>query len=473
VDYCYDEGLIIEDIISIMTGIDTEDYAKSLDDKFPTFKDEFFVPTLSSLGCPVTEDEKKEQGFYFCGNSLGLMPKATEKAVQNELEAWKGRAVVSHFNHPTSHGWVDCDVPLNPYLKDIVGAEDASEVAIMNTLTGNLHSMMSSFYKPTKDRYKILFENKAFPSDTYAFQGQAKLHGLSIEDALIPLSPREGEFTLRKEDILDVIEKEGDKIAVVIFSGIQYYTGQLFDIPAITKAAKAKGCVVGWDLAHAVGNVPLKLHDWDVDFAVFCTYKYLNSGPGSIGGLFLHSKHGKDNRPRLAGWWGNNPETRFNMANEFDPVPGASGYKMSNPSVLNVACLAESLKIFRKAGGMEPLREKSLSMTNYMEKLLTQSPYYIPVEKSHGYDNIKEPKFTIITPLDPESRGAQLSLLFLPLGKGLMQHVFKYLEDHGVIGDERQPDVIRLAPNHLYNTHWETLKAVQYVFQGIEDFLKN
>lgn len=456
-----------------MPDIATQEYAKSLDSKFPTFKDEFCIPTLGSLGAATAKQSSPDnEGLYFCGNSLGLMPKATEKAVQDELNAWKSRAVVSHFDHPNGSGWVDCDLALHPYLRDIVGAKEDSEVAVMNTLTGNLHSMMSSFYQPTKDRYKILFENKAFPSDTYAFQGQAKLHGYSIEDALIPLSPRDGEFTLREEDILDVIQKEGDKIAVVVFSGIQYYTGQLFDMPTITAAAKKKGCVVGWDLAHAAGNVPLKLHDWDVDFAVFCTYKYLNSGPGAIGGLFLHSRHANDNRARLAGWWGNKPATRFNMANEFDPVPGASGYKMSNPSVLNLACLQESLKIFHKAGGMGPLREKSISMTSYMEKLLTGSKYYIPVEESHNYDNVAEPKFTILTPKNPESRGAQLSLLFLPIGKGVMQHVFKYLEDHGVIGDERQPDVIRLAPNHLYNTHSETLRAVEYVFEGIEDFKK-
>ncbi|CAN6609678.1 kynureninase [Trichomonascus vanleenenianus] len=451
----------------------TVEYAQSLDEKYPAeFRKEFYMPTLGSLAAKsaTSEEDRARESLYFCGNSLGLMPRAAEKEVQDELNAWRDRGVISHFNHPRHKGWVAIDEEIPALLAPVVGAQKPSEVAIMNTLTGNLHSMMAAFYRPTKGRYKVLFEAKAFPSDTYALQNQVRLHGHSIEDGLIALSPREGEYILRTEDILKAIEEEGDKIAVVVFSGIQYYTGQLFDIPTITKAAKAKGCVVGWDLAHAVGNVPLELHAWDVDFAVFCTYKYLNSGPGAIGGLFVHSKHDNEDIPRLAGWWGNNPVTRFQMANEFDPIVGAGGYKMSNPSVLNVVCVQESLKIFEKAGYMKPLRERSASMTNYLYELLTSSKYYLPVEQANGYYNIKEPKFTIITPADSSARGAQLSVLYLPSGKGVMQHVFEYAEDRGVIADERQPDVVRYAPNHFYNTHEECLRVAELVEAGMADF---
>lgn len=449
-------------------GARSIEHAKSLEEKLPaTLRDEFSIPTFKSLG----SKDKEEEGLYFCGNSLGLMPKNAAKAVQRELQVWGDRGVNGHFDHPDGMGWVEMDDPLQPLLAPIVGAKKNSEVAIMNTLTSNLHSMMSSFYIPTKDRYKILFENKAFPSDTYAFQNQAKLHGYEIEDALIALSPRENEFTLREEDILKTIEEQGDKIAVVCFSGIQYYTGQLFNMEKITKAAKEKGCIVGWDLAHAAGNVPVYLHDWDVDFAVFCTYKYMNSGPGAIGALFVHSKYENDSRPRLAGWWGNKLETRFQMANEFDPIPGAAGYKMSNPSVLNVVCVRESLKLFQKAGGVEKLRERSLSMTNYLWDLLTSSKYYIPVDQAQDYDNINEPKFTILTPSESSARGAQLSVLYLPMGKGIMQHTFNKCEhEYGVIADERQPDVCRYAPNPFYNTHIDVLNLVKAIEESISTF---
>lgn len=440
----------------------SDDYAAILDAKFPGgYRKEFAIPTFGSLGLHGSIDKPC---LYFCGNSLGLMPLSTEKAVQVELEAWKDRAVVSHFRHPTAENWVSIDDPIASLLAPIVGAKDNTEVAIMNTLTGNLHSMMCAFYKPTQSRYKILFEDKAFPSDTYAFQSQAQLHGYSKTDALIPLEPRNGENTLRLEDILSIIEKEGDSIALILFSGIQYYTGQLFDIEKITTAGQDKGCVVGWDLAHAVGNVPLKLHDWNVDFAVFCTYKYLNAGPGSIGGIFVHSQHSNDQRPRLAGWWGNNPINRFQMNKDFDPIPGASGFKMSNPSVLNTVCLSESLKIFEKAGGVPKLRERSISMTNYLYDLLTQSKFYVHTSKAL---ETMDPKYTIITPAEPDSRGAQLSVLFLPSKSGNMQKVFKYIEAHGVIADERQPDVIRFAPNHLYNTHVEVLQVFKLVDEAM------
>lgn len=433
----------------------TMDTAKKLESSFPDYSDRFAVPTFKSLGI----SDKSDKCLYFCGNSLGLMPLSTEQAVLNEIKAWKERGVVSHFNHPYGPSWVRIDEPLSKYLAPIVGAQDPSEVAVMNTLTGNLHTLFSAFYKPTATRYKVLYEDKAFPSDNYALQGQVALHGYKPEDALIRLKPRDGEYFLREEDILSTIEKEGDSIALVIFSGIQYYTGQWFDMKTITEAARAKGCVVGWDLAHAVGNVPLHLHDWDVDFAVFCTYKYLNSGPGAIGGIFVHSRHATDNRPRMAGWWGVNAEKRFNMESTFDAAPGAAGYKMSNPTVLSTVCLGESLKLFDEAGSVATLRKKSVSMTNYLQSLLESSKYYVPLTQvaSTSPEQLKG-KFTIITPLEEGRRGAQLSLLFYG---GIMYRVFEYMSQHGVVADERKPDVIRLAPNPLYNTHPQVYELVQ------------
>jgi kynureninase len=432
-------------------------YAAGLDVLYPSLREQFAVPTFSSLGL----SNSQEPCYYFCGNSLGLMPVSAETAVQAELDAWKKRGVVAHFRHPTAEPWVSIDDPVTPLLAPLVGAKEESEVAVMNTLTGNLHTMLTAFYRPSGKRYKILFEQKAFPSDNYAFQGQVQLHGYTIEDGLIPLEPREGEYTLRTEDILHCIEEQGDSIAVIIFSGVQFYTGQFFDMETITKAGKAKGCVVGWDLAHAAGNVPLKLHDWEVDFAVFCSYKYLNAGPGGIAGIFLNSKHSDDKRPRLAGWWGNNPVTRFQMRNQFDPISGAGGFKMSNPSVLNTVCLGASLKLFRDAGGMEKLRARSISLTGYLYELLVSSSYYVAkIDVSNS-----RPQFAIITPAEPEARGAQLSLIFAPAGT--MPKVFEYIEHHGVIADERQPDVIRFAPNHFYNTHEEVLAVAQILDEGM------
>lgn len=411
------------------------------------------------------------------------MPKSITAAVNAELQAWEAQGVVSHFRRPDGREpWVSIDDPVTPLLAPVLGALDASEVAVMNTLTGNLHTMLSAFYKPNSNgngRYKILCEAKAFPSDIYAFQGQVRLHGLDPEDALIQVAPRAGEYTLRLEDILETIETQGDQIAVVLFSGIQFYTGQLFDIEAITKAGKAKGCVVGWDLAHAAGNVPLKLHDWGVDFAVFCSYKYLNSGPGGIGGVFVHkdvssssSSSSAGPRPRLAGWWGNNPSTRFQMLDQFDPSDGAAGFRMSNPSVLNTVCILESLKLFEKAGGIDVLHARSQSLTGYLLALLEDSPFHVPLtemeESANNETTTRKIGFNIITPRDPKAHGAQLSLLFLPVGSGTMQKVFDALEKQGIIGDERRPDVIRLAPNHFYNTHEEVLTVVEAIDNILE-----
>lgn len=445
--------------------------AQELDTKYPGNASKFAIPTFKSLGLPAPSDGSgvDQNCIYFCGNSLGLMPKATSSAVSAELQTWGDRGVVGHFRRDDYDGkepWVSIDEPLGPLLAEVLGAHSESEVSVMNTLTGNLHTLMSAFYKPEASRYKILFEDKAFPSDAYAFQGQAKLHGYDPKDALIPLKPRSGEYTLRTEDILSAIKEHGSSIALVIFSGIQYYTGQYFEIEKITKAGKSVGAVVGWDLAHAAGNVDVRLHDWDVDFAVFCSYKYLNSGPGSIGGIFVHEKHAEDGRPRLAGWWGNNEATRFQMLEQFDPIPGARGFRMSNPSVLNVVCVYESLKLYREAGGISKLRERSVSLTGFLYELLTSSKYFVKV--SEFSETSKSPSFTIITPENPDHRGAQLSLLF---SDGIMQTVFDELEKRGIIGDERRPSVIRLAPNHFYNTHVEVFqvaKALDEIFSQLK-----
>jgi len=448
--------------------IRSSSYAQELDAKYPSQRDEFFIPTLGSLGYKNCDPNDSRSSTYLCGNSLGLMPKSIEKAVTTELEAWKGKGIVGHHRRDKGEiPWTDFDIEVDPLLVPILGAEDASEVSIQNTLTINLHTMFLAFYKPTAQRYKILYEKKAFPSDIYGLHSQAKLHGFDPKDALIPLAPREGEYTLRTEDILAKIQEEKDSIAIVFFAGVQFYTGQWFEMEKITKAGHEIGAVVGWDLAHCSGNVPLKLHDWGVDFAILCTYKYLNSGPGNIGAIFVHKKHANDNRFRLAGWWGNNAETRFQMLDDFEPIPGAAGFKVSNPSALSLACLKASLEIYQKAGGMEVLRERSLSLTNYLYALLTSSKFYIPVEESF---QPKRSGFTIITPSNPQERGSQLSLLFLPMGKGVMQHVFDLLEEEGVIGDKRQPDVIRLAPSALYNTHADCLKALQCLEMALESY---
>jgi len=338
----------------------------------------------------------------------------------------------------------------------------------MGTLTANLHLLMNTFYKPTKGRYKILCEAKAFPSDQYAFASQAVLHGYDPKDAVYEMHPRPGEHTIRTEDILDTIKRDGQTIALVLFSGVQYYTGQWFAMESVTKAAQQEGCICGWDLAHAVGNIPMSLHDWGVDFAVWCTYKYLNAGPGSIGGLFIHEKWEDKEKPRYAGWWGHDPQTRFMMPPEFSPIIGAQGFQQSNPSVLATVSLLGSLETFELAGGIVKLRQKSIRLTAYLEKLLRKSEYFIEnYEKGNSEEN---PCFTIITPKEPGERGAQLSLLFYPPLGGAMQKVDDALKARGVIGDERQPDVIRLAPNPLYNSFQDclaTATALEEAFKGL------
>ncbi|KAI8807878.1 pyridoxal phosphate-dependent transferase [Cladochytrium replicatum] len=433
-------------------GLDlaSAEFAAQMDAKDPLkeLRKEFLVPKVKNVSPSVTADngvvEPDGDSIYLCGNSLGLQPIHTKKILNEELEVWAETGVHGHFDHKYGRHWRDMDeLTLVKESARIVGAEE-NEIVIMNTLTSNLHFMLVSFYRPTSDRYKILMESKAFPSDYYALESQVKFHGYDPKDAIIEVSPREGEFTLRPDDILEIIEREGDKIALVMFSGIQYYTGQFFPIPEITKAGQAKGCVVGWDLAHAVGNLPMYLHDWNVDFACWCTYKYLNSGPGCIAGAFVHSMNLKvlDAVPRFHGWFGNEVSTRFRMENVFRPDPTAAVYRLSNPSVMAMACLLGSLTVFAKTS-MEDLRAKSLLLTGYLDALLD------------GLDGEMPGRFQVLTPKDPTQRGCQLSLLLTrPLGDSgqLVRAVFQGLLDSGVVCDLREPDVIRVAPTPLYNT---------------------
>ncbi|EAU88456.2 kynureninase [Coprinopsis cinerea okayama7 len=431
---------------------------------------EFLRPINREIGA-VDSPEPGNGAVYLCGNSLGLLSNRSNQMVQEELKAWGTRAVVGHFSHPQDRPWVTCTDKVNPLMAELVGANE-KEVACMGTLTNNLHLMMDSFYKPTAERYKIVCEAKAFPSDQYAFASQVKAHGFDPEEAIIEVSPRDGEYTLREEDILGVLEANASSIALVLFSGIQYYTGQYFPMKSITKKAKDLGCICGWDLAHAFGNVPLSLHDWDVDFAVWCTYKYGNSGPGGIAGLFIHERWHKVEKPKYAGWWGHELATRFKMPPKFSPTPGAQGFQQSNPCVLAVASLYGSLQIFKEVGGTSVLRERSLLLTGHLDQLLRASKYFVPPGEAITASKRSSPGFTIITPSDPEARGAQLSLLFLPVGGGIMVKVFDYLIKHGVVGDEREPDVIRLAPAPLYNTIADCDAAVRYLNEALDTLSK-
>lgn len=453
--------------------MDTKEEARRLDAEFPTYKDKFAIPTFQSLGITSSEFSPTDASLYLCGNSLGLMPQATKQAIADELDAWGARGVESHFNHPGENDsktlWVDIDLPLIPLIAPVVGGLN-SEVAVMGSLTANLNALLTSFYKPRGKKTKILFEKQAFPSDYYAFLNMVMLHGFD-QSHLVQIAVPPGETYLKTELILDQIEVHRDELALVCLPGIQYYTGQFFDIPTITKAAHAHGIVVGWDLAHAVGNVPLSLHDWDVDFAAWCSYKYLNAGPGAIAGIFVHEKHTKENSktnfpPRLAGWWGNNASDRFKMLEVFDPMQTALSYRQSNPSVIDCVALKSSLEVFQQVGGVQALRSKSLQLTQYMQKLLTSSQYYLAPDADKSAVGFK-----ILTPLNGAERGAQLSLLFQPHHDkpefNVMEQVFRYLHDHAIICDERRPDVIRLAPVPLYNTFSEVYTVIKRVEEAL------
>jgi kynureninase len=390
-----------------------------------------------------SEGENGEE-IYFAGNSLGLMPKRTPRYVVEELEKWKRLAVKAHFSG--ENPWMPYHELLASPMARLVGASP-SEVVTMNSLTVNLHLMMASFYRPTRERHRILLEEYAFPSDDYALESQAKFHGFDPAEALVRLRPREGKHSIDTEDVAEVLEREGESIALFLLPGVQYYTGQAFDIEAITRLAHAKECVVGFDLAHAAGNLVLRLHEWNVDFAVWCTYKYLNSGPGSVGACFVHERHGMGtprDLPRLAGWWGHEKESRFRMEPGFRPIPGAEGWQLSNPPILSLATIRASLGIFMEAGGMEPLREKSVRLTGYLEWLLRRE-----------IGNAVE----ILTPADPDRRGCQLSIRVKSGVPGRI--VLERLEGSGVTCDWREPDVIRAAPVPLYNRYEEVYRFVE------------
>ncbi|MBA3883387.1 MAG: kynureninase [Chthoniobacterales bacterium] len=412
----------------VNTFVADEQFARSRDENDPlrAFRERFHIP-LGSDSTPVV---------YFAGNSLGLMPKATRAVVQQELEDWGNLGVEGHLEGTTP--WYSYHETVREPAARLAGALP-HEVVCMNSLTVNLHLMMTTFYRPTSARFSILMEEPAFPSDTYAVKSQIAHHGFDPEEALVLARPREGEFTLRLSDIQELIEKEGKQIALVLFAGVNFFTGQLFDIEKITATAKACGCTVGIDLAHAIGNVPLSLHDWGVDFAVWCSYKYLNSGPGAVGGAFVHARH-TSNRSlkRFAGWWGNDPATRFRMQlePEFVPVSSADAWAVSNPPILSLAPLRASFKIFDDAGGMDALRTKSMELTGYLQTLL---------------DRAQSKSFSVITPREPMNRGAQLSILVHEHPKEL----FAKVEAAGVKCDFREPNVIRAAPTPLYNTYHE------------------
>jgi len=401
-------------------------FAKTLDRQDPLrkFRNRFHHPVI-----------KGKSVIYFTGNSLGLQPKATQKFVEAELNDWARFGVEGHFH--ARRPWLYYHHFSKSSLANIVGAKP-TEVVTMNQLTVNLHLMMVSFYRPTQKRFKIIAEAGAFSSDQYALESQIKFHGLDPATALVELKPRQGEFTLRTEDIVAAIRHHAEELALVILGAVQYYSGQFFDIKAITEAGHQAGAIVGFDLAHAAGNVPLSLHDDGVDFAVWCSYKYLNSGPGGVAGAFVHERHATNfSLPRFAGWWGHQEKERFQMKKGFKPMNGVDGWQLSNFPVISGAAHLASLQIFQEAG-MKALRKKSTALTAFLEFLLKQI-------------DPKEVFFKIITPTDGNQRGCQLSILCKKNGRSIFERITK----SGVIADWREPDVIRVAPVPLYNTFEE------------------
>jgi kynureninase len=406
-------------------------FANQMDQSDPLakFSKQFHFPKINS-----------KKAVYLCGNSLGLQPFNTDEYIQQEMNDWKALGVEGHMH--AKNPWFPYHEFLRNSTAKIVGALP-NEVVVMNSLTVNLHLLMVSFYRPTSKRFKIIFEHGPFSSDRYAIATQAQFHamqnGISMfdyRDALVELKLRDGELTHRTEDILDAIKQHGNELALVLIGGVNYYTGQVFDMKAITKAVHDAGAVAGFDLAHATGNIQMSLHDWDVDFAAWCSYKYLNAGPGAVGGAFVHNRHSENKTlPRFAGWWGNDPETRFEMPEKFIPRKGADGWQLSNAPVFSMAALRASMELFEEAG-MDRLSEKSKLLTGYLEFIISE------VNKSLNGKN----KITIITPAN--SRGCQLSLIIQHNGKGIYENITSI----GVIADWRHPDVIRVAPAPLYNS---------------------
>lgn len=416
----------------------TLSFAKKLDreDSLKSFRNQFEIPLVNG-----------KKSIYFTGNSLGLQPKSTKKFINEELQDWATLGVEGHLH--SRRPWLYYHKFTKKALAQLVGAKPL-EVVAMNQLTVNLHLMMVSFYRPTKERFKIITEAGAFSSDQYTFESQLKWHGQHPEEALIELEPRAGEHTLHTEDIVQAIETHAPQLALVVFGGVQYYTGQFFNIKKITEAAHKAGAYAGFDLAHAVGNVPLNLHRDGVDFAVWCSYKYLNSGPGGIAGAFVHERHAKNSDlHRFSGWWGHNEKERFQMKKGFIPMPGVDGWQLSNFPILSGAAHLASLEIFQRAD-IKNLRKKSIALTGYLEFLLNKI-------------DPNETTFTILTPKKIEERGCQLSIFIKKNGK----KVFNALTKAGVIADWREPNVIRVAPVPLYNTFEEVFRFAEIFKKAI------
>ncbi len=421
-----------------MTFQNTKEFAQQLDqqDELQQYRNEFIFPQHNG-----------KDVIYFTGNSLGLQPKSAKTYVDEVMNDWANFAVEGHFY--AEKPWWDYHERFAEPLSKIVGAKP-SEVTVMNTLTVNLHLLMVSFYRPSKTRYKIICEEKAFPSDQYMFQSQVIHHGYKPEDVIVEIKRREGENNIRLEDIISKINEVGDALALVLFGGVNYYTGQVFDMNAITKAGHNVGAIVGFDLAHAAGNIKLELHDWNVDFAAWCSYKYMNSGPGNASGCFINEKHHHSNLPRFAGWWGQNKERRFKMESTFDPVHGADGWQVSNLPILSLAPYLASVELFAEVG-MEKLIKKRNLITAYLEFIL------------HEIDKEVDSTFEIITPSSQDERACQLSVFLHGEGKSL----FDYLMKNGVITDWREPNVIRLAPVPLYTSYIDMYNFGQILKAGI------
>jgi kynureninase len=409
-----------------------EEFAIAMDDRDPLkeFREGFLFPKIEGGEC-----------VYLCGHSLGLQPKTAAAYVEQELKDWAGLGVEGHFR--AKNPWMPYHKLLTEQTAELVGAK-AIEVVVMNSLTVNLHLMMVSFYRPTRERHKIVVERGAFPSDQYAVQSQIRFHGFDPAKSLIEFTPRPGEACLRDEDIEMLIEREGDNIALIMLGGVNYSTGQAFDMARMTRLGHARGCVVGFDLAHAAGNLQLKLHEWGPDFAVWCSYKYLNGGPGCVAGCFVHERHAHEwDLPRFAGWWGHDEQSRFEMGADFRAMAGAEGWQLSNPSIVSLAVLRASMAVFHEAG-MERLRAKSTLLTGYLEFLLNQLRMNRTISQ----------KFSIITPGEPDQRGAQLSIRVNQDGRALCERLAR----EGVMGDWREPDIFRVAPVPLYNSFQDVLR---------------
>lgn len=422
-----------------MTFQNTREFAQQLDsqDDLRAYRDQFIFP-----------QHEGKNVIYFTGNSLGLQPKSAAQFVQEVMDDWANLAVEGHFY--AEKPWWDYHERFANPLSKIVGALP-SEVTVMNTLTVNLHLLMVSFYRPQGKRYKIICEEKAFPSDQYMFQSQVRVHGFDPKDAIVEVKRREGEHNIRHEDIIAKINEVGEELALVLWGGVNYYTGQVFDLKTITEAGHAVGAYVGFDLAHAAGNIQLNLHDWNVDFAAWCSYKYMNSGPGNASGCFVHEKHHHTNLPRFAGWWGHNKERRFKMEPDFDPVQGANGWQVSNLPILSLAPYLASVQLFDEVG-MERLIAKRNQLTAYLEFVL------------HDIDQqLDGADFEVITPSNPDERACQLSVYLHGQGRSL----FDYLMQNGVITDWREPNVIRLAPAPFYCSYEDMYAFGQILKTGI------